>query len=92
MIIKCITPYKCNSDFPKVCLQLYRSETAKHVIAARKRDLFGGSSARSTIKYDAVKPTPMCMLKGVPLSTDNINIGKDIERADNISAKRLYKN
>ena len=44
------------------------------------------------IKYDAVKPTPMCMLKGTPLSTDNINIEKDIERVYNISAKRLYKN
>ena len=35
----------------------------------------------------------MCTLKGVPLSTDDINIEKDIERVDNnISAKSLYKN
>ena len=53
--------------------------------------LFGGSSGRSTIKYDAVKPTSTCMLKGVPLSTNNINIEKDIKRVYNISAKRLYK-
>ena len=33
------------------------------------------------------------MLKGVPLSTDDINIEKEIERVYNkISAKRLYKN
>ena len=45
------------------------------------------------IKYNAIKPTAMCMLKGVPLSTDDINIVKDIERVyNNISSKRLYKN
>ena len=93
MIIERITPYKYNSDFPKLCLQLSRSETAKHVASAWKIDLFGGSSARSTIKYDAIKPTTMCMLKGVPLSTDDVNIVKDIERVyNNIPAKRLYKN
>ena len=32
------------------------------------------------------------MLKGVPLSADNINIEKDVERVyNNISAKRLFK-
>ena len=64
MIIERINPYKYNSDFRKVCLQLSRSETSKHVISAWKRDLFGGSSARSTIKYDSIKPTTMRMLKG----------------------------
>ena len=35
----------------------------------------------------------MCMLKGVPLSTDDMNIEKDIERVhNNISVKRPYKN
>ena len=81
------TQYKYNSDFSKACLQLSRSETAKHVISALISDLFGGSSACSAIKYDAVKPTTMCMLKGLPLSTDDINIEKDIERVYNISAK-----
>ena len=80
MIIERITPYKYNSDFRKVYLQLSRPETSKHVISAWKRDLLGSSSARSTIKYDSIKPTTMCMLKGVPLSTDDINIEKDIER------------
>ena len=80
MIKERITQYKYNSDFRKVCLQLSRSETSKHVISAWKRDLFGGSSARSTIEYDSIKPTTMCMLKGVPLSTEDINIEKDIER------------
>ena len=64
-----------------------------YLISAWKTDLFGGSSARATIKHDASKPTTMCMLKGVPLSTDDINIEKDIERVyNNISAKRLYQN
>ena len=93
MIIERITPYKYISDFPKVCLQLSRSETAKHVASAWKSDLFGGSSARTTIKYDAIKPTTMMCMLCMPLSTDDINIMKDIERVyNNISAKRLYKN
>ena len=50
IIIERITPYKYISDFPKVCLQLSRSETAKHVASAWKSGLFGCSSARTTIK------------------------------------------
>ena len=38
MIIERITPYKYISDFLKVCLQLSRSETAKHVASAWKSD------------------------------------------------------
>ena len=91
MILDCVTPYSYNSGFPKVCLQLWRSETAKHVISAWKTDLFGGSSARSTIKYDAIKQTTMCKLKSpYPLSTEDINIEKDIARVyNNMSAKCL---
>ena len=93
MILDCVTPYSYKSGFPKVCLQLSRSETAKHVISAWKTDLFGGSSACSTIKYNAIKRTTMCMLKSpYPLSTDDINIEKDIERIyNNMSAICLYK-
>ena len=60
MIIERITPYKYYSDLPKLCLQLSRSETAKHVVSAWKTDLFDGSSARSTIKYNAIKPATIC--------------------------------
>ena len=60
MIIERITPYKYYSDLAKLCLQLSRSETAKHVVSAWKTYLFDGSSARSTIKYNAIKPTTIC--------------------------------
>ena len=93
MILDYVTPYSYNSGFPKVCLQLWRSETAKHVISAWKTDLFGGSSARSTIKYNAIKWTTMCKLNcPYILSTDDIYIEKDIQRIyNNMSAKCLYK-
>lgn len=76
-IIEDITPYRFNSDNPRIMVQLHSEELASNISSAWPSNLFDGSEARTTINpVDSTKHS--VMMKGVPLDYEEDMMNQEI--------------
>jgi hypothetical protein len=85
IIIDLINRCKFQGPSPKYIIQLADTDTAKKIIDQWDSSLFGGSSARATIKPDA----HVGVLKGVPIHLTDDVILADISKAHD--STKIYR-
>ena len=89
-IIQKVTKYNFKTEKPKFIIQLQNETAAAEMVNKWQGDLFGGSTARSTIQPQDTSTTTM--MKGIPLDANDNEVLDDINRKfPHTEIERLYK-
>ena len=89
-VIQKVTRYNFHSEKPKFIIQLQSEAAAKDLVAKWENNLFGGSSARTTMQPKDTSTTTI--IKGVPLDADDNEVLDDIQHQfPDTELERIYK-